>query len=133
MFRCQNCGDAFDDNNLEKNMFCSENCKNDSPSINKSKDRDSKKKRDNDLHRQLKEERHQKCEVCDEHNSNLEAHHIIPVSYKDKLVRYENNILILCEKCHASIDENRKVKNLNDKESLRRCKMFLDEFFPASY
>jgi hypothetical protein len=49
-----------------------------------------------------------KCQLCQEEytSQELDVHHIVPLSKNDKLFKQENNLIILCKKCHLIAHNN---------------------------
>lgn len=68
---------------------------------------------------------HERCELCGS-NRELQAHHIIPVSYGGRDV--EENILCVCKKCHSLLTPHSLLTS-NTINMNRNLKLKFYQFF----
>lgn len=68
------------------------------------------KLRDQVFRRHVKEERGSRCEQCEREAplEQLSVHHILETRLYPQFARDRRNVLVLCEKCHASVSEGER-------------------------
>lgn len=58
-------------------------------------------------------ERDKVCQCCGEFNEIMECHHIFPVSKYPALASDENNMILLCQSCHARYHNRYELDQTN--------------------